>query len=59
MGGVTYLVGYQRGSTAPLFVPIETTPAGLSFATAGGTAEAGGPDAALRREKEAQCSIIQ
>ncbi|MDE2879416.1 hypothetical protein [Candidatus Palauibacter soopunensis] len=44
LGGVTYLVGYQRGSAAPLFVPIETTRAGLSFAIGGGTAEAGGPD---------------
>ena len=43
MGGVTYLVGYQRGNAAPLFVPIETTRAGLSFAIGGGTAEAGGP----------------
>ncbi|WP_419856878.1 hypothetical protein [Candidatus Palauibacter irciniicola] len=41
LGGVTYLVGYQRGSAAPLFVPIETTRAGLSFAIGGGTAEAG------------------
>lgn len=44
MGGVTYLVGYQRGSAAPLFVPIETTRAGLSFAVGGGTAGTGGPD---------------
>ena len=35
MGGVTYLVGCQRGSAAPLFVPIETTRAGLSFAVGG------------------------
>ncbi len=45
VGGVTYLVGYQRGSAAPLFMPIETTRAGLSFAIGGGRAEAGGPDA--------------
>lgn len=45
LGGVTYVVGYQRGSAAPLFVPIETTRAGLSFAIGGGTPEAGGPDA--------------
>ena len=45
MGEVTYLVGYQRGSAAPAFVPIETTRAGLSFAIGGGTAESGGPDA--------------
>lgn len=45
LGGVTYLVGYQRGSAAPLFVPIETTRAGLSFAIGGGPAETGGPDA--------------
>lgn len=45
MGGVTYLVGYQRGSAAPTFVPIETTRAGLSFAVGGGTAGSAGPDA--------------
>ena len=44
MNGVTYLVGYQRGSAAPLCLPIETTRAGLSFAIGSGTAEAGGPD---------------
>ena len=32
VGGVSYLVGYQKGSAAPLFLPIETTRAGLSFA---------------------------
>ena len=42
MGEVTYLVGYQKGSAAPLFVPIETTRAGLSFAVGGGTAGSGG-----------------
>ena len=45
MGGVTYLVGYQRGSAAPMFVPIETTRVGLSFAVGGGTARSTGPDA--------------
>ena len=44
-GGVTYLVGYQRGSAAPMFVPIETTRAGLSFAVGGGVAGEGGPQA--------------
>ena len=32
VGGVSYLVGYQKGGAAPLFLPIETTRAGLSFA---------------------------
>ena len=32
VGGVSYLVGYQKGGAAPLFRPIETTRAGLSFA---------------------------
>ena len=45
MGGVTYLVGYQRGSATPMFVPIETTRARLSFAAGGETAGSGGPDA--------------
>ena len=45
MGGVTNLAGYQRGSAAPLFVRIETTWAGLSFAVGGGAAGSGGPDA--------------
>lgn len=40
--GVTYLVGYQRESAALLFVPIETTRAGLSFAGGGETAGPGG-----------------
>ena len=31
VGGVTYLIGYQKGGAAPLFQPIETTRAGLSF----------------------------
>ena len=32
VGGVTYLVGYQAGEAAPLFLPIETTRLGLAFA---------------------------
>ncbi len=32
VGGVSYLVGYQKGGAPPLFLPIETTRAGLSFA---------------------------
>lgn len=54
VGGVTYLVGYQRGSAAPLFVPIETTGAGLSFAVGGGTGVRR-VGRGLKRKKEAQC----
>ncbi len=32
VAGMKYFVGYQEGEAAPLFTPIETTRAGLSFA---------------------------
>ena len=32
VGAMTYFIGYQNGEAAPLFMPIETTRVGLSFA---------------------------
>ena len=35
LGDVTYLIGYRNGEAAPLFLPVETTRAGLSFRVGG------------------------